>query len=511
MRIKSPSHRIIVNIVVQYVRSVISLFVNLYSTRLILDSLGVDDYGIYSLTAGVVSLLSFFGNSLAVTTQRFMSFHQTRSPVEIQTRLFSNSIVIHLCITALLFVVLECLSPFLFNGFLNIEQSRVGSARNVYQFVVIMAALSLMSAPYKALLIAHENITYISIVEIADSFIKLGIAFWITFHGTDKLVLYASLLTIISAFQFMAFAIYDYLCYKECRVPRRSHLDRKLIREMSGFAGWTLWSQGCFIGRQQGISIVINKIFGTVANAAYGIGIQINNAIIFVSSSLANAFTPQIVKTAGEDDRDRMFLLASAYSKFAFLMLAAVAVPLFIHCPLVLSIWLGKIPAYATIFCRICLATSLVDLLTIGLGTANQALGDIMAYSIWLNTMKLATVPAIIILLICGSGLGTAMMAYPVIELSVALLRLPFLKRTAGLDIRKYITGVFVPVAFPMSAIIAFYSISTLFVNDFLELLLVVLVGSAAYGTLVFLCSLGTKEKSIIKAAISRIKPHKSA
>lgn len=270
-----PSSRIILNTGAQYNRSIINIIVGLYSARLILAALGVEDFGIYALVASVISLLLFLSNSLAVTTQRFISFNQTSSVTEFKRKqIFSNSLAIHLTISVILIVFLEVVGLFLFDGFLNIAESRIHSAKIVYQCVIFMELCTLLSSPFKALLIAYEK--------------NIG----------------------------------------------------------------------------------------------------------FVSTSLNNAYSPQIMKLAGENRMAEMFSLEQKYCKYSFLQ-SIIIVPLFFFCPIILGVWLEKVPQYSVIFCRMIILTSLADLLTVGLNTCIQATGRIKYNSLSLNSLKLMTIPVI--------------------------------------------------------------------------------------------------------------------
>lgn len=506
MKQRAASTRIIINTAAQYSRSVINIVVSLYSARLILNALGVNDYGIYSLVAGIVTLLSFLSNSLVITTQRFISFHQTKSTQEQLKHVFTNSLFIHIVIAIVVVTILEAIGPFLFDGFLNIAPERIQAASTVYHFVIIMVITTLLMSPFRALLVSHENIVFTSFIEVCASFIKLGIALWLTYHGNEKLILYAALLTIITLFEMAAYMAYDFIHYPECSLPQRKHFDKTIVKSIFGFAGWTLWSQGCTIGRVQGISIVINKFFGTVVNAAYGIGMQVNGAISFVSSSITNAFNPQIMKAAGAGDHSKMIKLASLSCKYSFLLEAAVVVPLFIFCPIILNIWLEQVPDYAIMFCRVILVTSLVDLTTIGLGSVNQALGNIKRYSLYLNSIKLFTIPIIIILLLYGVNLNFAMWTYPAIELFVAILRIPFMKKQTGLNIAQFCRNVFYCIPLPFILCLICYYFEIRYINGPFDIVLSVLVTTIIYFISIYYFALNKDEKLRVNNLLKSIK-----
>lgn len=498
---RSASTRIILNTGAQYARAIINIIVGLYSARLILAALGVKDFGIYTLVASVISLLSFLGNSLAVTTQRFISFNQTSSVTEFKRKqIFSNSLIIHLAIASILILILEIVGLFIFDGFLNIAEERIHSAKIVYQCVIVMVICMLISSPFKALLIAYENIIFISIVEVISCLLKLGIAVYITYYGQDKLIIYSTLLMCISIVEFVIYAIFDRLNYIECVSITRQFLSGDILRSLLGFAWWTIWSQICIIGRLQGVAIILNRFFGTVVNAAYGISLQVNGVICFVSTSLNNAYSPQIMKAAGENSPSIMFNLVKKYCKFSFLLQSIIIVPLFFFCPIVLDIWLEKVPKYSVFLCRMIILTSLVDLLTFGLNTGIQAVGKIKYYSLTLNSLKLMTIPIIIILLLSGVKLEIAIATYPLIEFITAILRIPFAHSILKLDVKSFIKDVFGREFSPFIIICLLYYFSYSFISTFLEVIAVSALLSVAYLILIYIFALSAEEKLFLKA-----------
>ena len=500
------STRLIINTGAQYTRTLINLGLSLYSTRLILEALGVDNYGIFTLIAGVVSMLAFMTNAMVSTTQRFMSYHQTKSNLSTQQIIFGNSILMHLLFSVGVLILLEVLGLFLFDGFLNIIPSRIGAAKIVYQCSILMILLSFITAPFRALLISHENLVYISVVDILDGVVKVGIAIALTVLSGDKLVIYGLLMIVIYLLNLSAFAVYDFRKYKECVLPRLKNFNKTYLKSMSSFVGWQLYSTGCVIGRTQGVAIVLNKFFGTAINAAYGIALQVSGSVNFISTALVMSINPQIVKAEGAGNRKRMFQLAEAASKFSFLLLAMVVVPVAFYLPELLAVWLGRVPEGSVLFCRVILITALVDQVTFGLISANQAIGNIGAYAVTINTIKILTVPVLVVLLLCNVALNISIWCYAVIELICALTRLPFLKRTGGLNIYEYSVHVFLRLPLPiMFSVIAYWSISLLNLKLGFFILSCVPV-TLIYSWLIYIFSLNQSEREIIKNVLNSVK-----
>lgn len=505
MVIKSNSTRLVVNTGAQYARTIINLVLSLYSTRLILHALGIDDYGVFTLIAGVVSMLAFMTNAMVTTTQRFMSYHQTKSDLSVQQKIFGNSILMHIIFSILVLVSLEIIGLFLFDGFLNIPQNRISAAKIVYQCAIAMILCSFITAPFKALLISHENIVYISIVDVLDGILKVGIALLLTKIPCDKLILYGYLMITIYLLNFIAFAFYDFKKYEECVLPKFKNFNKTYLKSMSAFVGWQLYSTGCIIGRTQGTALILNRFFGTVINAAFGIALQVSGAINFISSALVTAINPQIVKAEGSGDRKRMFDLAEAASKFSFLLLAMVVIPLSLVLPDILKLWLGEVPEGSVLFCQVILYAALIDQITYGLISANQAIGNIGPYALTINTIKILTVPALWILLKIGIDLKIAIWTYVIFETICALFRLVFLKYSGGLNIGKFAKNVFLNILLPTIFIIGAYLFLQKSVNHFFWYMVGIIPITLVYLALIYLVSLNFKEKEIIYSITKKI------
>lgn len=501
----SSSTRVIINTGAQYVRSIISLFVALYSTRLILNALGVNDYGIYSLIAGVVAMLSFISNALVSTTQRFISYHQTNSTKDFISTLFGNIVILHIVFSIALVLILEVAQPFLFNGFLNIEPSKISAAKYVYQCAIFMVTISFLYAPFVALLISHENIVYSSIVQVVDSLFRLAIAISISYFADYKLETYVTLLCLISIFDILAYGIYSFRKYDECVCPRLHHLRKSIFKKIAGFLTWQIYSAGCVVGRTQGTAIVLNKFYGTFLNASFGIAQQVSGAISFVSSSLLNAINPQIIKAEGDGNRRQMFTLSMAASKFSLILLAMFVTPLIFNMNLILHLWLKEVPEYAVLFCQVILLTSFFDQTTSGLITANQAIGNVRSYSLVINTIKLLTVPIIAIMIFHGTPLKVAFWVYAFVELICAISRLPFLKITGGLKILEFTQYVFVRLLIPIVFIFLINYYLSQYISNLILLIACTILTSVVYLMLVYWITLTYSEKDIVKNISKKI------
>lgn len=497
--------RVIVNTGAQYLRTILNVCLSLYSTRIILQALGASDYGIYTLVAGVVSLLSFIINAMAVTTQRYMSYYMGRRDTEKLKSIFNTSLFLHVSLGVVLAILLELVGSVIFDFFLNIATERLNAAKVVFHATSLILIISFISAPFRALLVARENIIYISIVDVLDGVLKLIIAFVVSSVLVDKLILYALLLIGITLFNLLAFAIYDICRYKECVVFSVRRISKQYIKELSSFVGWTTYSIGCIVGRTQGIALVINNFFGVIVNAAYGVALQINACFSFISNSLLNALNPQIVKAEGAGNRYQMLRLAEIESKFSFFLLSMVAIPCIFEMSAILEVWLQTVPEYSVYFCRYMLIALIVDQLTIGLGTANQAIGKIKVYSLIVNSIKLLTVVVVFMLLQWWEkDIRIVMWCFVFFEFICAVSRLLFLRATAGLSIQGFVKRVFLREIFPLLIMVISCWLVVEYIYIEYRFLVTFFFAIVMGGSAVLVCGLCEDERKVLKLFLGK-------
>ena len=439
--------RLILNTIAQSVRTVINIVLSLYSTRLATEALGVSDYGIYMLVAGIASLLSYISRAMVVTTQRHLSYSYGRSDMLGARTVFTNSIVLHWAVGLALVFLSVCFISLIFDA------AKIGEAKWVYVMALLSVLLTVTSSPFRALLTAHENIVYISIVDVLDGVLKFGLVFVLFFIDENRLAVYSTTLAAVMLFDYFALAVYAVLKYEECNFfPTLRLLNIRIIRSLMGFTSWTLYGMGTIFVRNQGVAVLLNRAFDTIYNASYGYATQVFGAVQFFSQAVQNAISPQIVKAEGSGDRERMIFLSEMASKYCFLLLAVVAVPIIFEMPLLLELWLGNVPAYAVYFSQALLVAALIDQLTIGLNIANQAIGRIRNYTLLVYTIKAMTVPAVWLGLKMGIDLYVVFSFYVILEFVAAVVRLPYMRRNIGLDVAAYLRRVWLRVLGPALA-----------------------------------------------------------
>lgn len=446
--------RLIVNTLAQHLRTVLNIALSLYSTRLAMDALGQSGYGVYMLIGGIVSLLLYITNSMIVTTQRHLSYSYGKGDAAHSGVIFQNSYLLHCAMGLAISALFLAMTPLLFNGrFLNIGEAVLPEARTVYYIVVAGVLTTFVTSPFRALLTARENIVYISMVDVLDGILKTALVCILYFITDYRLTVYAIILASVILFNFLALAIYSRVRYPEATLlPHPEAFSREVQGRLIGFATWTLYGTMCIFLRAQGIAVIVNRLYGAVMNAAYGIATQVFGSVIAVSAAIMNAITPQIIKSEGKSDRQRMLFLSMQACKYCFFLLALFAIPLVFEMDAILRLWLREPPENAALFCRVFIIAALCDQITTGLNASIQAQGRIRNYTLVLYTLKLLTVPAVWLMLSGQCTLAFAMSTYIILELLSAMVRLPYAHRQVGLSYKAFLRNVILRLPLPVIA-----------------------------------------------------------
>lgn len=449
------ANKVAINTGVLYARMLITMGISLYTTKVVLNALGSTDFGIFNLVAGVITMLSFLNSAMTTSTQRFLSFFQGKRDIAMQKKVFTNSLILHLGIGLIIVVGLEIVGFFLFNGFLSIPMIRLDAAKTIYQFMSITVFFTIIAVPFNGSLTAHENMLWIAIVNVVETLLKLAIAIVLLRVNSDKLVLYGILTSAISLISLILYAGYCLKKYDECTLRNITQVDRELITKLTSFAGWNLFGSLCGLGRSQGLAIMLNLFFGTIVNAAYGIANQVSAQLNFLSATMLRAINPQIMKSEGAGDRQRMLKLSMIASKLGYFLLAIVAIPCIFEMDTILKIWLKNVPEYTVSFCQLVLLGALINQLTIGLQSAIQATGRIKLYQSVVGTIIFFNIPIAYFLLKWHYPAQAVLISYCTIELIACAFRMYFLKTQVGLSIREYCYRVFIKELFPSIVIVS--------------------------------------------------------
>ncbi len=479
----STAQRVIKNTGFLYAKMGITVFVSLYTTRIVLTALGAFDFGIFNVVGGAIAMLGFLHAAMSSSTQRFMSFYGGRGEIEKQKFIFNVSSVLHFGIAIVLIVVLLIAGFFFFNGVLNIPPDRIFAAKVIYGSLILSTAFTVISVPYEAVLNAHENMLYYSIVGVIESLLKLSVALVILYYLGDKLVLYGILMAVIPFISRTIMQIYCHRKYSECVIAPRRYFDKDLAKEMTSFAGWSFLGTASGIITQYGLGLVLNNFFGTLLNAAQGIANQISGQLMVFSNTMMQALNPVIAKSEGSGNRKMMLEASIVGCKFSFFLLAVFAIPFMIEAPYLLGLWLNDVPPWAILFTRLQLLRSLIEQLTILIGRTIEVEGNIRNYTIVKSILNF--LPIILSIILFKNG-------YPPYVLYIVwilcwgvikgLISLLFSHRQCDLSYTDYFKNVAKPTLTVSTVMMVFGLILYFYMNEgFLRLLSVTTATTIAF------------------------------
>ncbi|MCE1167531.1 MAG: hypothetical protein LWX70_05485 [Sphingobacteriia bacterium] len=498
--------KIALNTGILYLKMILTAGITLYTTRLVLEGLGIQDYGVYNLIGGVIAMLAFLNAAMSTSTQRFFSYHQGKDDIELQKRVFSNSLILHFIIGIVMVIVIEIAGLFLFDGFLNIPSNRIDAAKIIYHTMTFTVFFSVISVPYSASLSAHENMLWIAIVGIVEVILKLAVALMVFWFVGDKLVFYAIFVAAVSVVVVVLYAVYCIKRYEEVTLFVHGGVNKPLMKELASFAGWNLFGAACGVARAEGIAIVLNIFFGTIINAAYGIANQLSGQLNFFSLSMLKSMNPQIMRAEGAGERKRMLWLSMKASRFGYYLLAFISIPFIFEMDHILAFWLKTVPDNTAIFCILILIASLVRQLTVGLQSAAQATGRIKLYQVVVGGVLLLNLPAAWLLLKFGYAAYSVLFSFIVVEVLSLVFRLFFLRVLAGMSIRNYSYMVFYKAMIPTIVSVAVsYLIAHYLVMDF-RFIINIVVTFIAFSITIYLFGLEKDEKEKVLSAIQMIK-----
>jgi len=436
------STKIIFNTGITYARAVVTALISLYSTRVVLSSLGASDFGIFNVIGGVVAMLAFLNAAMTTSTQRYLSFNLGKGDLSLVKKIFANSVVIHLVIGLIIVLFIEGIASYLIGNKLQIDSSRIEVARYILHFTVASTFITVISVPYDAVVNAHENMIFLAIVTIIEAILKLLVALSLFIVPGDKLF-YFGLLTMFSAILIRLIKrTYSKRKYEECRITIMQWYDLREIKELTSFASWQLFGTLCSLGRNQGVAIVLNFFYSTVVNAAYGIANQINAQLMFFSQTMMSAMRPQIMKSEGSNDRDRVIRLSLSANRLSFYLFTFFALPLYFQMPFVLDLWLKEVPQYTVEFCRAILLLTMANQINMGLMTAVQAIGKIKLYQTVAGGIQLLTLPIGFWFLKIGYPSYSIVLVSFVLECISTVFRVFYFRYLTGYPAWKYFLGV---------------------------------------------------------------------
>ncbi|TFD93183.1 lipopolysaccharide biosynthesis protein [Dysgonomonas capnocytophagoides] len=434
------------NTAVLYFRLIFVMIISLYTVRVVLDTLGIVDYGIYNVVAGIVTILSFLSATMASACQRFFAFELGKENFAVLKKTFASSLTIFVIIGGIVFLLLETVGVWFLNNKMIIPANRIDAANWIYQFAIISFLFTIITSPYNAAIIAHEDMTiyaYISIIEVA---LKLVVVFILSYSFSDKLVVYGFLVlgaTIVTSLSYIFVCIRK---YKECRTLFM--WDKIILYPMASYATWNMIGAIANIMKLNGTNILLNVFFGPVVNSARAISMQVNMTFNSFVTNFYMAVRPQITKAYAAGERDYFMMLIFKSAKASYFLLLILSIPLLLETNFILNLWLKEVPQYTVIFTQLLIINILLESINNQLVAALQAAGRIKTYQIFISTVQILVLPISYVLFYWG--------ALPIVTLyvSIAITILSFIPqiwivhKVVGLSITDYLKQVVLVVSF---------------------------------------------------------------
>lgn len=509
MKDKNNNKTIAKNTILLYLRMIVLMIVSLFTSRVVLNSLGFIDYGIYNVVGGVVAMLQFLNVGMSGASQRFITFDLGKGNLVNLKNTFCTSVITHYSIALIVVLAMESIGVWFLNYRLNIPSDRLFAANWVFHCSICTFALSVIAVPYNACIIAHERMGAFAYISILETVSKLGIAFAILYSSFDKLIVYSTLIALVQFSIRLIYVVYCKRNFEECTF--KYHLDKKLFKQMFAFAGWGCLGNMGFSTKDQLSNILLNLFFGTTVNAARGIATQISGVISSFASNFTMAMNPQVTKlyAAGELEKSRKLVYAG--SKYAFFLLSIIVVPFLTNEHYIMVLWLGNIPEYTDIFVFIILVNALIYSMAHTTANAIQATGHVKWLQIGLALILLMEIPMAYVILKFGGNPYQAMIPSVFTTLLSVVFRMWLLMRLVdGYSMRVNILNIVRCIfIFVLGVSLSIY-IRTLLPQNIFMFLLTTFISFLLIISLIYLLGLNLEERNFVKlkykSVISKIK-----
>lgn len=493
--IAANNKRIAKNTLMLYIRMLFMMGVSLFTSRVILETLGVEDFGIYSVVGGIITMFAFINGGMVSATQRFITFEIGKGNMEKLKSAFSTSLQIHALISLIIVIMGETAGLWFLYEKMVIPEGRMDAAMWVYQCSIIACVVNIMSIPYNADIVAHEKMSafaYISIIEVS---LKLAIVYLLIISPWDKLIVYAVLLLIV---QLSIRFVYSHYCQKHFEETKYIHsFNKPLFKEMTGFAAWSFWGNLASVLYTQGLNMMLNIFFGPVVNAARGIAVQVQGAVQQFTANFQMAMNPQITKNYATGELDQMHHLMFRSARFSFFLLFFLTLPILVETNFILDVWLKEVPAGTVIFTQLMIAIALIYTTANPCVIANQATGKVKVYQAVVGGILLLILPISYVVLKLGAPAYSVFIVHFCVESVAQLARMIMLRKLIKLPLIAYLKNIYIPIMMVVSlAIILPIYVHTLFEEGWIRFIIVGLTCVFSVGTITFLLGLTKGERN---------------
>ena len=485
------------NTIVLYIRTLFTMLVSLYTSRVVLNVLGVTDYGIYSAVGGVIAMFGIISGALSSSISRFITFELGKNNQDRLKVIFSTSINILLILSVIIFVVCEFIGVWFLNTKMNIPAERLVAANWVFQAAILSFLVSIISIPYSACIIAHEHMTAFAYISIADAILRLVIVYLLTIIHADHLITYAILMVCVAIIVRIVYSVYCSRHFAESKYKKV--LDKSLYRQMLSFTGWNFLSNGAMVFNTQGVTILVNVFFGVAMNAARGIATQVESAVLSFVTNFTTAINPQIIKSYASGELSQMFSLVCRGAKFTCFMLLMFALPLVLEAEMILKLWLVNVPDYTVLFMRLAMIATIFNIIGNTGYTACQATGNIKRYSIVISSVGSLSFLLTWLVFQLGAPVESMYFVFMLVYIMVDITRLFLMRRLMNFPIRMFIKDIVLPVitVIVLSSIIPVICIFFM-VESQLRLLITIFLCEISIAAVVYCVGLTKNEREFV-------------
>lgn len=496
--------RIAKNTLLLYFRMLLMMFVTLFTSREVLDKLGVTDYGIYNVVGGVVAMLGFLNSSMSNAVQRYLSFEIGKNNEAGVNRIFNVSLFAHAGIAVFVFIVMEIVGVWYLNTHMNIPAERMDAANWVLQCSIFTTLFTIVQVPYNAIIISKEQMGIYAYISILEVVLKLLVVYMLAIGNFDKLKLYSVLIMVVTIGIVMIYRFYCTRKYKEAKFKLIK--DWNLLKQIVGFASWNMLGELAWVFTGQGVNIILNSFFGPVVNAARGLAEQVNGAVNRFVANFQTAVNPQLIKNYASDQLGEMKTLLFRSTRFSYYLLLALSLPIILKMDFILHLWLKEVPDYTVGFCQLVLVSSLVSTLSNLLAQVARAYGKIRNYQIIVSIFLFLNFPLSYIVLKFGCSPLSSMFVNIGVNTMLLFVRLRLTNRMIQMTYGSFIRNVLLPVIIVTAvALVIPLIIYFMLDNSIISFIIVCLVSFVSVGVSTYALGMNANERLYILAAISKI------
>ena len=496
--------RIAKNTILLYIRMLFMMAVSLYTSRVVLNVLGVEDYGIYNVVGGVVTMFGFLNGAMASSTQRYLTFELGRNDFKQLHKVFCTSIAIHGLISIVIVILAETIGLWFLYYKMTIPEMRMDAALWVYQFSILSFVVMIMSVPYNATIIAHEKMSAFAYISVMEVVLKLLIVYLLLIGDFDKLKLYAVLIFLV---QLCIRCIYSVYCNKHfAETKYRRMWNSKLFKEMLCFAGWNMWGSCAAIAFTQGLNILLNMFFGPVVNAARGVAVQVQSAVTQFSMNFQTALNPQITKSYAVEDYVYMHSLIFRSSKFTFFLLLFLSLPIMVETETILRIWLKIVPDYAVVFLRLMICITILDAVANPLMVSAAATGKVRRYQSIVGGVLLSILPISYVVLKLGGAPYSVFIVHLCVCFIAFVIRLFIIRLMIKLPLIPYFKQVVIrSLAVTVLAVILPLLLKMVLPETLWSFFLICVVCLVSVAIIAYCCGLSFSEREFVRSKLQAV------